>query len=127
MLAVGMLAIWLGYSTSLWGWCLLRDYNVTMAALVNPVHPYAGKWPPPKLDNTVVWPGGRSAVPGPGQPGYGQSATTPGGITVNPPGGGIRIPFGGFPIPIPLSQKKSGTVQPVADATGAFPVIPPGG
>ena len=115
MLAVGMLAIWLGYSTSLWGWCLIRDYNVTMAALVNPVHPYAGKWPPPKLGTDVIWPGGRSAVPGAGQPGAGQDATTGGGtITVHPQGGGVTVPFGGFPITIPLAQRSGNGGGPQA-------------
>lgn len=115
MLAVGMLAIWLGWSTSLWGWCLIRDYNVTMAALVNPVHPYSGKWPPPKLGTDVIWPGGRAPVPQPGEPGYGQSASVSGGaITVNPPGHGIKIYIGGFPITIPFAKRTgSGGGPPV--------------
>jgi hypothetical protein len=36
-LAIGV--IWLGYSITLWGYCLVRGYNVTFTELVNPVHP----------------------------------------------------------------------------------------
>ena len=65
MLAVGMLLIWGGYSVSLWGWCLLRGYDVTMGQLMSPLHPYGdGKgetWPPPPIGDDVVFPGGRSS------------------------------------------------------------------
>lgn len=65
MLAVGMLLIWAGYATGLEGWCLFRDYDVTLGQLMSPFHPYAGPWPPAKLADNVIWPGGRSgAAPG---------------------------------------------------------------
>ena len=66
MVAVGMLLIWGGYSVSLWGWCLLRDYDVTLGQLMSPVHPYGqGKgqgWPPPPIPDTQIWPGGKTAA-----------------------------------------------------------------
>lgn len=73
MLAVGFLIMWGGYSMSLWGWCLLRGYDVTLGQLMSPTHPYgSGKgqsWPPPKIGSDVIFPGGRS---GGGQAGTGQ-------------------------------------------------------
>ena len=61
MVAIGMLLIWGGYSLSLWGWCLIRDYDVTFGQLVSPTHPYmTGKgdtWPPRALPPTQIWPG----------------------------------------------------------------------
>lgn len=69
MLAIGMVIVWGGYSVSLWGWCLLRGYNVTLGQLMSPTHPYgSGKgqaWPPPLMGSDVIFPGGRSG-PGPG-------------------------------------------------------------
>jgi hypothetical protein len=61
MVAVGFLLIWSGYSVGLWGWCLLRDYDLSMGQLMSPFHPYAGPWPPAKIGDDVIWPGGRSA------------------------------------------------------------------
>jgi hypothetical protein len=71
MLAVGMLLAWGGYSVGLWGWCLLRGYNVTAGQLMSPLHPYGtGKnqgWPPPLMSANVIFPGahntGASAPP----------------------------------------------------------------
>ncbi len=62
MVAVGMLLIWGGYSVSLWGWCLLRDYDLTFGQLTSPVHPYSGPWPPAKISGTQIWPGGAAAA-----------------------------------------------------------------
>ena len=64
MLPVGMLLMWAGYSVSLWGWCLIRGYDVTLGQLMSPAHPYgSGKgqaWPPPLLSADVIFPGGRN-------------------------------------------------------------------
>ncbi len=62
MVAVGMLLIWGGYSVGLWGWCLLRDYDLTFGQLTSPVHPYSGAWPPAKIPGTQIWPGGAAAA-----------------------------------------------------------------
>jgi hypothetical protein len=61
MVAVGMLLIWGGYGTGLWGWCLIRDYDLTFGQLLSPAHPYSGPWPPAKIGSDVIWPGGRTA------------------------------------------------------------------
>ena len=101
MLAAGMLIIWGGYSVSLWGWCLLQGYNVTLGQLMSPVHPYgSGKgqaWPPALMGPDVIFPGGRSgsssgsqgaaAAPGPKKKGSGRGAPTGfTGSTVKPYG-----------------------------------------
>ncbi len=57
MPAIGMGLGWLGYALGLWGWSLLRGYNVTLGQLMSPTHPYAGAWPPPLLPNTQTLPG----------------------------------------------------------------------
>lgn len=91
MLAVGGLLVWAGYSVSLWGWCLLRGYNVTLGQLMTPIHPYlSGKgqsWPPPLMAPDVIFPGGRTAAGGsaastpPGKPKTGSGRGAPTGIT----------------------------------------------
>ena len=48
MIAIGMGMAWVGYSFGLWGYCLIRGYNVKLTDLMNPVHPYSGPWPPAK-------------------------------------------------------------------------------
>ena len=63
MVAVAFALIWAGYSTSLWGWCLLRDYDLTFGQLVSPTHPYSGAWPPAKIPATQIWPGGSTVTP----------------------------------------------------------------
>ena len=58
-----MLLIWGGYSTGLWGWCLIRDYDLTFGQLLSPSHPYAGAWPPAHISPAQTWPGGGGAAP----------------------------------------------------------------
>jgi hypothetical protein len=53
-----MVLIWGGWSLGLFGWCLLRDYDVTLGQLVSPTHPYRGAWPPAKIPPGQIWPGG---------------------------------------------------------------------
>ena len=53
-----MVLVWGGYSVGLWGWCLIRDYDLTFSQLVHPAHPYAGTWPPQPIPSTQIWPGG---------------------------------------------------------------------
>ena len=59
MAAIGIGLIWGGYALSLWGYCLLRGYNVTFVSLVNPVHPYSGSWPPALIPAGQVLPTGQ--------------------------------------------------------------------
>lgn len=62
MVAVGMLFTWLGYSLGLQGWCLWRDYDVTLGQLMSPFHPYNGPWPPAAIPAGQIWPGGVTAT-----------------------------------------------------------------
>lgn len=43
MPAIAMGVIWLGYSLTLWGYCLVRGYDVTFIQLVNPVNQVSWK------------------------------------------------------------------------------------
>lgn len=60
MVAVAMLMLWGGYSLGAFGWCLFRDYDVTLGQLMSPFHPYSGAWPPGKIPAGQIWPGGTS-------------------------------------------------------------------
>jgi hypothetical protein len=58
MPAIGMALGWGGYTLGLWGYCLLRGYNVTLGQLANPVH--LGNWKTltaNQIPNTQVMPG----------------------------------------------------------------------
>lgn len=61
-----MLAVWADYSVGLWGWCLLRGYDLTFGQLVSPLHPYQGPWPPPQISPGQIFPGGSQAAQPPG-------------------------------------------------------------
>lgn len=39
MVAVGMLLIWGGYTVGIWGYCLVRSYDVTFGNLFAPTWP----------------------------------------------------------------------------------------
>lgn len=57
-----MILGWVGYSLGLEGWCLFRDYDVTLGQLMSPLHPYAGPWPPAKIPSGQTWPGKATAT-----------------------------------------------------------------
>jgi hypothetical protein len=38
MPAIGFGIVWAGYTLGLWGYCLIRGYDVTLGELANPVH-----------------------------------------------------------------------------------------
>lgn len=69
MLPVGMLLTWAGYSVGLWGWCLIRGYNVTLGQLMSPAHPYGSAkgqaWPPPLMSPNQIFPGKNTGESGP--------------------------------------------------------------
>jgi len=64
MVAVAFGLTWLGYSYGLYGYCLVRGYDVKLLELVNPVHVFT--WPAggigrmPKIPDSQVYPGGGS-------------------------------------------------------------------
>ena len=54
---------WLGYSYGLYGWCLIRGYDVRLTDLMNPVHVY--QWPkggPPIMPPDQIFPTGKRAA-----------------------------------------------------------------
>jgi hypothetical protein len=58
MVALGMGIVWAGWALGLYGFCLIRGYDVTLGQLVNPVNIYSGGWPPPFInDPSVILPG----------------------------------------------------------------------
>jgi hypothetical protein len=57
MPAIGIGVVWFGYSLSLWGYCIVRGYNVKFTDLINPVHFYSGSWPPPLMPPNQILPG----------------------------------------------------------------------
>jgi hypothetical protein len=64
VVAVAFVLMWAGYGLADFGWCLFRDYDVTLGQLLSPVHPYAGTWPPPSIPAGQIWPGKASAASG---------------------------------------------------------------
>jgi hypothetical protein len=50
MIAIGLGLAWAGYTVFMWGYCLVRDYNVTVPDLFK-----------------ASWPGAGGAGPAPGQ------------------------------------------------------------
>lgn len=78
MPAIGMGLAWFGYSLTLWGYCLVRGYNVKFTDLVNPVHPYSGKWPPPaNIPIGDILPGQAASTSASSSPAAGQENTAP--------------------------------------------------
>jgi hypothetical protein len=39
VIAVGVLGLWAGYSVGIWGYCLVRGYDVPFTAVFKPVWP----------------------------------------------------------------------------------------
>ena len=53
-----MSLIWAGYATGLYGWSLIRGYDLTLAQMVSPTKWYSGKWPPAGAGNESILPNG---------------------------------------------------------------------
>jgi hypothetical protein len=57
MTAVFMLIAWAGYGNAIWGYCLLKGYDVAWSELMSPVSHY--QWPaggPTQIPDTQTWP-----------------------------------------------------------------------
>lgn len=71
MPAIAMGLAWAGYTLGLWGYCLLRGYDVTLRQLASPLHPVTwARASGSRIPDGQVFPsGGDSAaeggVPGP--------------------------------------------------------------
>lgn len=60
MIIVGFLVVWFGYQQAVYGYVLLKGYDIRWRDLANPVHPY--QWPrapqtPPLIPSTQILPG----------------------------------------------------------------------
>ena len=63
MTAIGLGLAWAGYTVFMWGYCLVRDYNVTGADL------YKASWPGATADGTGQGTVSSQVLPSPtGQP-----------------------------------------------------------
>jgi hypothetical protein len=58
---IGFGLVWLGYTGGLYGYSLIRGYNLTLAQMVSPTGWYGGKWPPAAAGNTEIFPSGTAA------------------------------------------------------------------
>jgi len=84
MPAIAMGIIWGGYSVTLWGYTLLKGYNLTFPQLVSPTGYYKGTaWPPPgTIPGSQVFPGGGGAAPAAtASTGTGKNSGGGGGVT----------------------------------------------
>ena len=61
MVWIGMGLVWAGYTAGLYGWSLVRGYNLTLAQMISPTKWYSGTWPPAAAGNTQIIPGGGAA------------------------------------------------------------------
>lgn len=93
MPAIGMGLGWAGYTLALWGWCLLRGYNITLGELANPRTIL--NWQTAIQSQTPA----TQVMPGAAAAATGGSSGGDGGSSGSGPGGGIDGPgsSGGCP------------------------------
>jgi len=61
MVWIGFGLVWLGYGAGMYGYSLVRGYNLSGRQVFSPVGFYAGKWPPAKAGNEQILPSGNKA------------------------------------------------------------------
>lgn len=86
MPAIAFGVIWAGYSVGLWGWCLLRGYDVTFGQLIDPRTILDWKTATGRqIPSSQVFPGGTSSGSSgsSGSPGANNGLGTGGTNTVN--------------------------------------------
>lgn len=59
MVWLGFGIVWLGYGAGMYGYSLVRGYNLSAKQVFSPVGFYAGKWPPEMAGNTEILPTGK--------------------------------------------------------------------
>ena len=62
MTAVGFGMAWLGYAVGMYGYVLVKGYNVTFGQLVHPKNYYQGTWPPGPIPAGATWPTGTASA-----------------------------------------------------------------
>lgn len=62
MIVIGIALVFTGYTCGMWGYCLIKGYNISFSQLISPSGYYKGTWPPPLItDTSVLLPTGASS------------------------------------------------------------------
>lgn len=115
MIAIGMVMGWLGYTTVLYGYCLIKGYDITFGELANPAHVFVWPAKPPMIPANQVTPGGTTA----GASNVAGSTTTTATLTAATSGSGGG---GGVGDGATASKRPAGIAQRVANS---FPIVGP--
>lgn len=107
MVAVGMGLLWATYTVMLYGYTLVRGYDITLVQMAKP-GTFSATWPPPIAPNTELIPSGKSSTAAGGTSGSdklaGPIVTLPGQMT------------------IPTGKGSKGTKPPVTGLPGQLPI-----
>jgi len=104
MVVIGFGLAFVSYTFGLYGWSLVRGYNLTLKQLISPTAFYTGTWPPPKAGNTDIFPTGKAS----------DTQTTAFTVT-NPPGNPLA---GGAPSSAAGGVANTKTIKQAASAYG---------
>src|SRR5215472_5131127 len=104
MVVIGFGLAFVSYTFGLYGWTLVRGYNITLKQLVSPTQFYTGKWPPGPAGNTEIFPTGDKA-----------GAQTTALVVTNPPGNALA---GGAPSTPAGGVANTATIKQVASGYG---------
>ena len=87
MVWVGFGILWIGYGAGIYGWSLLRGYDLSFKDVFSPTGWYSGPWPPQAASPDVVIPG-QSQPPGAQLASFTvtQAGTAAGGAPAQPQG-----------------------------------------
>src|SRR5262249_32016594 len=108
MVWLGFGIMWAAYTTGLYGYSLIRGYNLTLAQMASPAHWYTGKWPPAAAGNEQIFPTGDKA-----------GAHTTALVLANAPAGTATDSGGGGPAPgQPVAVANTATIRAVAATHG---------
>jgi hypothetical protein len=58
VIAIGFGLFWVSSGFVLYGYSLIRGYDLTIGNIMSPTHFYTGKWPPKPAGNTQIFPTG---------------------------------------------------------------------
>jgi hypothetical protein len=111
-----MVVSWLGYTTVLYGYCLVKGYDITFGQLANPAHVFTWPKTPQLIPANQVSPGGGTA--GASNVAGGGAATTGDTLTAATSSGGGGTSSGG-------GSASAGSIA--AQVANSFPIISPPG
>jgi hypothetical protein len=104
MVVIGFGLAFVSYTFGLYGWSLVRGYNLTLKQLISPTQFYTGKWPPGPAGNEQIFPSGDKA-----------GAQTTALVVTNPPGNPLA---GGAPATAAGGIANTATIKQAASAYG---------